>query len=152
MNEIVEKYRFKYLKATNSLLIVCMFMIVRTIFFLLNNESMIYLLEINRLLDHLGVVVSQSSKVIGIIIDLSMTIVISAMIAYIWKEAQKGKIKIFIGFVIFYFLDMFLYFYSYDVVSFFIHFVFLSYMVFGIIFYKKMYVEYLVSKNKEKEE
>lgn len=152
MNEIVEKYRFKYLKATNSLLLISIFMIVRTIFFLFNNESMLYLLEINRLLDHLGVVVSQSSKAIGIIIDLSMTIVVSLMIAYIWKEAQRGKIKIFIGFVIFYFLDMFLYFYSYDVVSFFIHFVFLAYMVFGLIFYKKMYVEYLVSKNKEKEE
>lgn len=152
MNDKVEKYRLKYLKATNSLLIVAIFVVVRSIFYYFNNETMIYLLEINRLINQIGGIISDSSVVLGILVDLSINVIISIMIFFIWKETQKGRIKIFISFVVFYFLDMFLYFYSYDVVSFLIHFVFLAYMLFGIIFYKKMYVEFLISKNKKEEE
>lgn len=152
MNDEVEKYRLKYLKATNSLLIVAVFVIIRSIFYYFNNETMIYLLEINRLINQVGGIISDSSVVLGILVDLSISLIISLMIFFIWKETQKGRIKVFISFVVFYFLDMFLYFYSYDVVSFLIHFIFLAYMLFGIIFYKKMYVEFLISKNKKEEE
>lgn len=152
MNDEVEKYRLKYLKATNSLLIVAVFVIIRSIFYYFNNETMIYLLEINRLINQVGGIISDSSVVLGILVDLSISVIISLMIFFIWKETQKGRIKVFISFVVFYFLDMFLYFYSYDVVSFLIHFIFLAYMLFGIIFYKKMYVEFLISKNKKEEE
>ncbi len=152
MNDEVEKYRLKYLKATNSLLIIAIFVVVRSIFYYFNNETMIYLLEINRLVNQLGGIISDTSTALGILVDLSISISISLMIFFIWKETQKGRIKVFISFVIFYFLDMFLYFFSYDVVSFLIHFIFLAYMLFGIIFYKKMYVEFLNSKNKKEEE
>lgn len=152
MNDEVEKYRLKYLKATNSLLIVAVFIIIRSMFYCFNNETMIYLLEINRLINQVGGIISDSSVALGIIVDLLISVIISLMIFFIWKETQKGRIKVFISFVIFYFLDMFLYFYSYDVVSFLIHFIFLAYMMFGIIFYKKMYVEFLISKNKKEEE
>ncbi|MBE6124541.1 MAG: hypothetical protein E7184_03315 [Erysipelotrichaceae bacterium] len=152
MSNLVQKYRLKYLKSTNGLLLVSAFVIIRTIFFLFGNEHMIYLLEINRMTNLLGVFVSSYAKFLGPIVDVSMSLVISVMIFLLWKESQKGRIKFFIAFVAFYFLDMFLYFYSYDVISFLIHFVFLSYMVFGIIYYKKMYVEYLFSKNNKKEE
>ena len=145
-NNKIIKYRDNYIRATNSFLLIALFNIVRMFFFIFKNEKMVYLLESMRLINIAG---SSIGGALGYIFIIGISLAVSAATVLCWREARRGNFWFYLGYVIFFFLDMFLYFYSYDVLSFLLHFAFLAYMVYGIIYFKKMYIEHKKMKKGE---
>lgn len=145
-NKVI-KYRDNYIRAANSFVLIALFNVVRMFFFIFKNEKMVYLLETMRLVNIAGNSIGGALEYIFIV---GMSLAVSAVTILCWWEARRGNLWFYLGYVIFFFADMFLYFYSYDKVSFFLHFAFLAYMVYGLIYYKKMYLEHLKSKGESK--
>ena len=145
-NRII-KYRDNYIRASNSFVIIALFNIVRMFFYIFHNEKMVYLLESMRLINIAGTSIGGA---LGYIFIIIISLGVSAITILCWLEARKGNLWFYLGYVTFFFLDMFLYFYSYDKLSFFLHFIFLAYLVYGFIYYKKMYLEHLKEKRGSK--
>ena len=148
MNEEVIKYRTKYSRAVNALILIVLYTIFRlALFFVFEDVDSFYLIESSRLINILGFKINEKYNWLGSLTSVSLNAILLAGIIICWNYARKGNLKVMIGFLIFYFLDMFAYFYSHDLLSFVLHFIFLSYMLYGVYSYMKMYQSYI--KNKE---